>query len=1011
MKKLSLGIFLFTLLTLGANPSNPPQAVEANGTAVTQVYFHYFRFQADYQGWNLWVWQNEPVSGEGRSFQFVDDDTLAPYQFDGKVSKISLEGSLLGATRIGFIVRLNDWAAKDVDNDRFVNLPATSADGIAHLYLVQGEVTVGIGPNDPLGPSKNPKFNFAYFTALDMIYYTLTKPIAGNQLAILANDTPLTPASVNPATDLLSGTIQLSEPLDFNLTYKITANTTDLESNPLTIEYVLTYDGIYDSEAFEDAFYYEGNDLGAHVINGEKTTFRLWAPISSQVYVNLYDSGTPDSAKYAPLDETATNEATSYEMTKSDNGTFFLELNENLHGTYYTFSVTNSGVTTEVVDPYAFSTGINGIRGMVVDFTAINEQIDGFAYGDRADNMVNPTDAIIYEIHVRDITSHESWNGPDEIRNTFKGVTHPGTRFEGKTTGFDHIKELGVTHVQIIPMFDFGVVDETRLNEEDYNAFNWGYMPLHFNTPEGSYSTNPFDGEARIKELKEMTKAFNDNGIRVIMDVVYNHTGLSADSNFHQILPNYYHRMNPNGSFSNGSGTGNETASERVMMRKFIVESMAMWSKEYNLGGFRFDLMELHDLETINQVYETLEDLDEQTLVFGEPWKGGGSPLNPAVAVGKNNIEFTNNVGAFNDDFRDAVKGSVFQRAGRGFIQGDYSLQNYRRIQYGLVGGIEFEEIASSATSTSKRAWHTSPGKTLNYVTAHDNNTLHDKLYLSLEGSNELGKIPAMQKQANLMVLTSQGVSFLHAGDELLRSKPLPNGNFDHNSYQSPDSVNQIRWDKKVNALEQNMYDYYRGMIAFRKGHDAFRMNDVTAIQNSLSFNDEAYRNGVIEYTIETQEGTYLIIHNAGKNTYRYRNPLVSGGYQVYIDGDQASATPLYAVLGGLSITVKPNTSVVMKLDATLGQATFFNLVGEFLSTNPFVVVLVILVLVGFAGLLTWALLPKPMKANVIQRIKQLFRREEAVKAEATIEKKVTKKVSQSSPTSKAKSKPKKKRS
>jgi pullulanase len=395
-----------------------------------------------------------------------------------------------------------------------------------------------------------------------------------------------------------------------------------------------------------------------------------------------------------------------------------------------------------------------------------------------------------------------------------------------------------------------------------------------------------------------------------------------------------------------------------------------MWSKEYNLGGFRFDLMELHDLETINQVYEALADLDENTLVYGEPWKGGNSPLNSAQAVSKTNLEFTNNVGAFNDDFRDAVKGSVFQRAGRGFIQGDYSLQNYRRIQYGLVGGVAFEGISSSATSTSKAAWHQTPGKTINYVTAHDNNTLHDKLYLSLELTGDLAKLPALQKQANLMVLTAQGVSFLHAGDELLRSKPLPAGGFDHNSYQSPDSVNQINWTKKVNPLEQGMNNYYRGMIAFRKAHAAFRLSDAEAIRASLSFNDTLYNSGVIQYTITHNGETYLVVHNAGTKTYRYRNPLTTGGYQVYIDSNQASATPLYAVLGGLSINVNPNTSIIMKLDSSLPQATFFALMGEFLSNNPFVLGFVILVLIGIAAFVTWAILPSQTKAKLLRKFK-----------------------------------------
>jgi pullulanase len=973
MKKLSWFIFLITILSFafGAKPSESARADE--GIVVNQIYIHYYRFQSDYAGWNIWMWQNEPVSGDGKSYQFADDDSPSPYQFGGKVSKISLDGDLEGATRIGIIVRLNDWAAKDIDNDRFVNLPSLTTDGIAHLYLVQGEVAIGVGPNDPQGPSKNPKFNFAYFTALNNIFYSVTKPIPTNALSVFSNEFEESIISIVPSDNLLTGSIQLQFELDFNNVYTIVANTTDIDNNPLVLELVITYDGIYDSEQFEAAFHYDGNDLGAHVIDDDQTTFRVWAPISSHAYINLYDSGTPSTSKYLPLDPTATNDSETFEMNKSDNGTFFISFDQNLHGKYYTFSITNSGVTKEVVDPYAFSTGINGLRGMVVDFEQMNAQVEGFSYFDRAENMVQPTDAIIYEIHIRDITSHSSWNGPENLRNTFEGVTYPGTMFEDQKTGFDHIKELGVTHVQIIPIFDFGVVDETRLNEEGYNAFNWGYMPLHFNSPEGSYSTNPFDGSSRIKELKAMTKAFNDEGIRVIMDVVYNHTGLSADSNFHQIIPNYYHRMNPNGSFSNGSGTGNETASERIMMRKFIIDSMAMWSKEYNLGGFRFDLMELHDLETINQVYETLEELDPQTLVFGEPWKGGGSPLDPSIAVGKNNIEFTNHVGAFNDDFRDAVKGSVFQRAGKGFIQGDHSLQNFRRIQYGLVGGVAFEGISSSSTSTSKASWHTSPGKTINYVTAHDNNTLHDKLYLSLDTTDETSKIPALQKQANLLVLTSQGVSFLHAGDEILRSKPLPLGGFDHNSYQSPDSVNQINWTQKVNALESNMYDYYRGMIAFRKAHPSFRIMDVAAIQSGLTFNDDVYSQGIIQYTIEYLGDTYLLIHNTSNDIYRYRNSSSVGGYQVFIDGERASATPLYTILGGLSIRVNPHSSIVVKVDSSLGQASQLDLLGEFFEENTFVLFLIIFLLLAviFAGV--WYFLPLSIKVALTKKMNSVF--------------------------------------
>ncbi len=310
-------------------------------------------------------------------------------------------------------------------------------------------------------------------------------------------------------------------------------------------------------------------------------------------------------------------------------------------------------------------------------------------------------------------------------------------------------------------------------------------MPYHFNTLEGSYATNPFDGATRINEFKEVVMALHEKDIRVIMDVVYNHTGESATSNFHKIVPGYYHRLTQEGGFSNGSGTGNETASERAMMRKFMVDSVEFWATEYNLSGFRFDLMALHDYETMNEIQSMLSEIDPTIVVYGEPWNGGSTPLSSSIDAGKSNIQNMNLVGAFNDITRDAVKGSVFIANESGWVQGNVSAYNYDGIKYGIVGGIDYPGI------NQFEAWHLNPNQTINYVSAHDNNTLYDKLKLTRVSSS---LIDSIQIQSNAIILTSQGIPFLHAGVEIMRSKPNGTGGYDHNSYESPDSVNQLRW-------------------------------------------------------------------------------------------------------------------------------------------------------------------------------------------------------------------------
>lgn len=826
------------------------KAAESN---TTHVYIHYFRFDHTYDPWDLWIWQYEPNSLEGSGYAFEKDETDEAYNFGGVVSKVELSGTLEGATKIGFIVRKPDWS-KDIDQDRHISISSTSEAGIQHIYLVENDPSVGYAIDDPNGPSKSPKFKQAYFRKPNEIYFLATEDIVESKLTLLKDNIPVVPKDIRVTNDW--GVITLLDSVDFNASYKLTHTFSDESVGEIDI----LFDGIYDSAEFESAFHYTGNDLGAHA-TGSKTTFRLWAPISSAVMLNLYDTGTP--LRYGGKDEPIRR----IPMVKSLNGTFYYEEAQNLHNTYYTYSVTNGNVTNEVVDPYAYSTGINGIRGLVVDFSKVNPE--GFQYHNRPDNVKSNVDAIIYELHVRDLTMHQSWNGNNNYRGKFLGLIEKGTTYQGIKTGFDHILDLGVTHVQLLPFYDYGVVDETKLSDQNYNSFNWGYMPLHFNTPEGSFSTDPYDGITRINELKQVTTAFTLNNLRLNMDVVYNHTGLSADSNFNLIIPGYYHRKTSSGAFSNGSGTGNETASERVMMRKFMVDSVLHWAKEYNISGFRFDLMALHDIQTMIDINNALLELDPTIMVYGEPWMGGSSPLPQALQAGKANLDQLGSVGAFNDDFRDAVKGSVFNSEAPGFVNGDYDAAIRNRLRYGILGGVEHDRLNLNGLSSSK-AWHGEPYKTINYVTAHDNNTLHDKLYMTNEITDKLDKIDEMVMQAYAILMTSQGVAFMHAGDEFLRSKPKENGKgFDHNSYESPDSVNQMRWDELVKEDNQKVYHYIKALIQLRKENEAFRKKTSADIKDSITFGYEAFRH-VLAYKIDDQ---FLVIHNAGDKTVKLALP------------------------------------------------------------------------------------------------------------------------------------------
>ena len=565
---------------------------------------------------------------------------------------------------------------------------------------------------------------------------------------------------------------------------------------------------------------YYGNDLGLTFINNN-AQFKIWAPTATQVNLRLYMAALSGIALQ------------TIPMQKSLQGTWVATLVGKHLGDYYTFSIMhNNAWLAEVPDPYAKAVGTNGKRGMIVDTKSTNPT--GWLQ-DKAPRLKNKTDAIIYELHVRDASIAS--NSGITHKGKFIGLAEVGTKnTEGLATGLDHLVELGVTHIHLLPSYDFNSINEAEPNKPQYN---WGYDPQNYNTPDGSYSTNATDGAVRIKEFKQLIQAMHSKGLSVVMDVVYNHTGSTEQSNFNQLVPGYYYRKNTNGSFSDATGCGNETASEKAMMRKFMIESVQYWVKEYHIDGFRFDLMGVHDIETINQISETLHKIKPSILLYGEGWTAGSSPLPDSLRAIKKNAPLLNKVAVFSDDIRDAIKGSVFEHADKGFASGKQGMEE--SIKFGIVASTKHPQVNYAKVNYSKAPYANQPYNTITYAECHDNHVLWDRLANSNKNATEAGRTQ-MHQLALSIVLTSQGISFLHAGTEFLRSKKGI-----ENSYNAGDSINEIDWSLKTK--NKQVFDYIKGLIAMRKAHPAFRMPTTALLQANINFEKNTAPN-VIGYTI-----------------------------------------------------------------------------------------------------------------------------------------------------------------
>ena len=639
-------------------------------------------------------------------------------------------------------------------------------------------------------------------------------------------------------------------------------------------------------DSFDKYPCYYGNDLEL-VYTPQQSIFTLWAPTANRVRLNLYSTGEGGD----PQEQ--------LEMSMSDDGTWRINIDRDLKGMFYTFQIEKDGEWLEETPGiWAKAVGINGNRAAIIDWNETNPE--GWE-SDQAPELKLYSDIILYELHHRDFSIAP--NSGIKNKGKFLALTETGTQTsEGEASGLDHLKELGITHIHILPSFDFATVDETKLEE---NKYNWGYDPKNYNVPDGSYSTDPANPVTRIREFKEMVKSLHQNGLRIVLDVVYNHTASTDRSNFTLTVPGYFYRQNPDGSYSNASGCGNETASEREMVRRYIIESVKFWAKEYHIDGFRFDLMGIHDIETMNRLREELMKIDPTIFIYGEGWLAGDSPLPPEQRAVKDNVRQMEGIAVFCDDFRDGLRGSTFDEHNPGYASGNIN-GNYEPVKFGIVGGTEHPQVNYDGLLYSSCPYAAAPSQVVNFVSCHDGYTLVDKLKLSVSGEHAEEELVPIDKLVHTVLLTAQGVPFIRGGEEIMQDKQGI-----ANSFNSPDSVNQIDWSFKTK--NRDVFDYIKGLIALRKAHPAFRIPTVEGVQQWLHFLDTG-DSGVIAYTLgEYANGDewreILVAYNGNRSQTEISIPEQE--WTVVCRDGQINLEGLDHISGG-NISIAPSSALIL---------------------------------------------------------------------------------------------------
>ncbi len=808
----------------------------------------YWTYPGDYENCDMWIWF---PGKDGKGYTFHECD------YGGKVIVNVPED----VEEVGFIVRRDcsepggtSWgsATKDYEQDRFAKIEGRET----HIYLKSGDASQYKSNDGGKTLDMAKKFTLAAMVDENTIRYSITPKTTISdisQLKVYEGDRAIAIEEISSlGKEASSGNIVLSESLDLSAAYRVV-----LEGYG---EKEVVPTDIFDSEYFAENFHYEGDDLGA-TVNGGSTVFKLWAPTASAVVLKLYEAGDGVEAyKSVP-------------MEKGEKG-IWSHTEPCGHGTYYTYDVTTSVGTQEAVDPYAKAAGVNGNRGMVVDLSLTDPE--GWENAELADKISSYSEAIIWEVHVRDFSNKIE---DSRYKGKYLAFTEGGLVNEfGKSVGVDYLKELGITHVHLLPVYDYATVDES-----DPNApFNWGYDPKNYNVPEGSYSTDPYNGEVRIKEFKQMVQALHEAGLGVIMDVVYNHT-YDANSSFNKIVPYYYYRYTSTGANSSASGCGNDTASERYMYGKFMVESAAYWVEEFKLDGLRYDLMGLHDLQTMQEVETAVHAINPNAIIYGEGWTMGAT-VDGSEQANQSNIskiipsgKAIGAVAVFNDAIRDGLKGSVFEKNAKGYISGA-SAANAAKVIFGIKGG---EGLG--------QGWSVTNSMVINYMSAHDNNTLWDKLLLS-NGEQSDEQRNRMNKLGAAIIMVAKGTPFWQAGEEMLRTK-----GGDENSYKSSDEVNNIDWSVlRDGAMEYETMLYYKGLIEMRKSFDIFTAPEVQIVDV------EELGSGIMAITFDDGRGAQAIAvinpHNTGLPY------TLEGEWNLACDGESAGAEVLERESGSVTV-------------------------------------------------------------------------------------------------------------
>ncbi|MBQ5952392.1 MAG: type I pullulanase [Lachnospiraceae bacterium] len=848
-------------------PTEPPTQPTENAPAEefelpkeagkNQLSLYWHSDTADYSKCDVWMWWD---GADGRGYEFH------PSAYGVKCVVNVPED----VAQVGFIVRKEcsdpcgtSWgnAVKDWDGDRFAVITGEET----HIYLVEGEETQYGSTDGGKTLQELRVFASCGIISLNEIQYAIAPAMLIESLSAVhvyeeGKEVPIASlSSLNSEVEI--GIIETKEPLDIRKNYSVTIDGFGTAPALPT--------KLFDSPEFIAEYVYDGDDLGAVIGKDGKTTFKVWAPTASKVVLNLFEAGDGGDA-FEKAD-----------MVLGDKGVWSYTADCG-HGTYYTYSVTTAAGTQDAVDPYAKAAGVNGERGMVIDLASTDP--DGFRKTAYDPDLDSYQDAVIWEVHVRDFSNKLA---ASKYPGKYLAFTETGlTNASGLPAGVDYLRKLDITHVHLQPVYDYQTVDETHPEDQ----FNWGYDPKNYNVPDGSYSTDPYHGEVRVNEFKQMVKALHENGIGVVMDVVYNHT-YDGNSNLNKIVPYYYYRYTKDGKNSNGSGCGNETASERAMFRKYMVDSVTYWLTEYDLDGFRFDLMALHDVDTMQAVETAVHTIKPKALIYGEGWTGGATTLPENRQMTQRNaskITWTGDaiggIAVFNDTIRDGLKGSVFEKTGAGYINGEATKTTAKNVMFGLSG----------AENEYRQTWSSDDQMVINYMSCHDNNTLWDKLHATCPDAAE-EELLKMNRLGAAAVMFAKGTPFFLAGEEMLRTKQG-----DSNSYNSSDEINNIDWDALTPDSEAwKMANYYAELISVRENNSfikeadqSFELLDGNAIECTWS-----------ETAADGSQGKVLGIMILNPADTELKAQLPEGKYKVLTDSDEGS-------VDGSSVTVPAKAMV-----------------------------------------------------------------------------------------------------